>query len=319
MSSFPAIEGSFRFLPHTPSFTYGIPATTSATPQVDSPPISPLSATTSINYHGPVVASGPMPQTTLLTLPYLYHHTTHTVTVTLPHTKNSPSSTFPSLNSAMSIAATSSPSSSPSPSSASSSTTQDLPQGAKIGIALGITVTVLLSLLACTMGALSLRRRVSQIRADKRVRHQEEVAMWEVELQKGRTGMGRREERERDLKTGGGLWDELKMPVPDDASTSHVNPKAPLSRSGKKSRTLWERVGASRTGSAPGGNESKEAEAQAHAHEHEHVEPEPQESLPAYMPPKRSSVVSSVGSLGVPGATRVPVHPRSFLEAENGR
>jgi hypothetical protein len=194
------------------------------------------------------------------------------------------------------------PEQSPGPQSDTSSS--GISKEIKIGIIVGIVIVVILTLIAVGYCLLDGRRRMRTWREKRSARADADCNMLQAELENGRTAR-------RDSNTGG-LWDRLRVSV--DATR---RPPDALTNGGQRSR-------AGDSGSGP--VEIAEAPRRVRFSEEVHIrqqngskEDVVERVIPALvttgLPTQRESMISSVGSSGVPTPSS-PVVANSFLDRE---
>lgn len=184
--------------------------------------------------------------------------------------------------------------------------------GIKIGIIVGITVVVILTLIAVGFCMLDGRRRVQKWKEKRQQRRDSELNMWETELRDGRS-------KRRESKPGG-LWDSLridnsKQPPLNDLANPQKDPTLDRYERRLQSVGMWERIGEMRSEASKADKDdiiAKDNIAERQVSERD------SEWLPTYTPRDRASIVSSVGSLGIP-VVGPPVVARNFLDREDGR
>ncbi|KAF2269113.1 hypothetical protein CC78DRAFT_612584 [Lojkania enalia] len=281
----PSIQTPFGFHSHLSSLDYDIHTSLILAPVLDSNPVSPISATTNIGYGGPTPTDDPLMWITLVSMPHLFHHPSHTLAITSStQFLSSSTNTTPALETATTA---------PTTQTSIQPMHGGISKGAKVGIALGIAVTAVLVLLALVIYGLDCRHRLKRRRA-KRQNRNAELSILESELKNGRTAG-------REIKAAG-LWDDLRFPA---SAKNGGGPKERLEKTECKKFNLWEHIGAVRNDTACKAPDQSERDI---------------EWLPPYVPmhTKRTSVISSAVSVSLP-IMSPSAHEQSFLNIEDRR
>ncbi|KAH7115235.1 hypothetical protein B0J11DRAFT_584532 [Dendryphion nanum] len=272
MTTFPSIESSFQFRPHSPIVTYHAPPP-EVTSAIESTLKSPISAGIFNVHSSSAITDTSRTWTTSPVVRATPTDSTLTSRPSILSVENAPNGAIP-------------PAQSINPTVGN----EEGSKGPKIGVIAGITIVAILALIVAGFCFFGCRRRLKKMK-DRHLRQDPGLNMWQTEMRNRRA-----------KKRSGGLWDKLKPThVPEiDAGqrSSHT-----INTCVQKDVDTWDTA---RTG----GQGSPSSPVKEQVHQERHMEPEWLPAYRPRERASIISTAGSLNTLGLP-IMSAPVVPRT--------